>query len=331
MTIPAPIATPRVAIYNCGGAGMNIGALFAKHVANSPQLASAVQQYFVDTSTANHHDVNTSANTIVIGEAKGSGKIRGENYEAINETLPEILHKLSPGQFNIIVAGSSGGTGQTVQSVLAHYFLSNDIPVALVTIGSLDSAKEISNLQRAIMSYEGISKATGKPVCVHYRENSSETPRGEVDRRIVCNLTWMCLMFAMLADKIDENDLRNFLNYPRVTDFPPTVVGMDPFPGQLRIDEAETLLAVTTMATSDQSTSITPPPPYQSTGFLTEEQATEFGDLKLLHWTVLGGTFDALMKKTEALLKDAESASSAFRATKFSNDKVKANSNGFVV
>lgn len=323
--------SPQIALYFCGGAGMNIGNMFSQSIKDNAILQDKVRMYFIDTSAANQHPVNNDDNTLILGEQKGSGKIRAKNYTMIKDSVPEIMHKFEPGAFNILVSSTSGGSGATIQGVLLSEMLGKDIPVVNVSIGSMDSEREVENTHRAFLSYEAIVKARKKPVCVFYRQNSEKNTRGAVDGKVLSALTLLSLMFSCVADKIDDSDLRHFLNYPLVTRFPATVAGLDFFTENLTPLKDETLFTVTTLGTADVSTTVTPTPPYQSTGFLTTAHAQMFADVKVLHWAVMGGSYDELIREAAGKIDEYESAASAYRATTHVTDKQQVEDDGMVL
>lgn len=322
---------PQIALYFCGGAGMNLGDMFAKSIKDNTILQDKVALYFIDTSAANQHAVNTGDNTLILGEQKGSGKIRAKNYSMIKDAVPEIMHKFEPGAFNILVSSTSGGSGATIQGVLLSEMLGKDIPVVNVSIGSMDSEREVENTHRTFLSYESIVKARKKPVCVFYRQNSERNTRGAVDGKVLSALTMLSLMFSCVADKIDDSDLRHFLNYPLVTRFPATVAGLDFFNDALTPLADETVFTVTTLGTADVSTTVTPTPPYQSTGFLSSAHAQMFADIKVLHWAVMGGSYDELIKDAAGKIEEYESAASAYRTTSHVTDKHQSEDDGMVL
>lgn len=314
-----------ISIYFCGGAGMNIGDLFIQATKDNPIIRECVKTHFIDTSRANNRAVHSEeVNTLIVGEQNGSGKRRDLNYNGIKESVPEILHKFQPGTFNIIVHSAGGGSGSTIANVLTAQLHDDDQSVVSFCIGSTDSKKEAQNTLQTLLSYEQISKNKNKPVVVHYKENTQETPRAEVDLKVVSNLSLMCLMFACVAEKIDVSDLTHFLNYPTVTDFAPALVGIELFTDNPMLTNGEHVYSVTTLASADTSTVFTPLPEYQSAGFLTGELSTIFGDVKLMHWVVLGGTLTDAVTRIRDLLDNFKSAAKAHKPVSYLGNQTKA-------
>jgi len=310
----------KVSIYFCGGAGLNLGDLFTKSTANNAIIQQHVKAHFIDTSTANNRDTHTDENTLIVGEKNGSGKRRDLNYSNISGAVPEILHKFQPGTFNIVVHSAGGGSGSTIANVLVSKLLSQDIPVVSICVGSTDSKKEAQNTLQTLQSYEQISKNTRKPVVVHYKENTPETPRGQIDTEVLGNLLLMCLMFSCVAEKIDVSDLTHFLNYPLVTDFPATLASIELYKSNPSLDSSKQVYAVTTLACEDTSTVFEPRPEYQSAGFLTGELSQIFQDVKLMHWVIVSGTLVDTVERIRDLLDNFKSAAKAHKPVTYLGD-----------
>lgn len=313
---------PQIAIYNCGGAGMNLGNAFMPVIMGNEMLKDMTRVCFVDTGKGNHTAGQTEANTIIVGSGKGSGKIRRENYEAISESLGEITHKFPPGMFNIVVHSLGGGSGSIIANELVLELLEKGQAVVVVAVGSTDSRSDVDNAIRTIESYDNGARQMGKPVVMYYRENSATKSRGEVDKELINSLTLLCMLFSLKAEKIDEADLRNFLNFPAVTRFPPGLVGMEIFAGDIKLMEDETVYTVATLAKPDESTTISPPPEYQTAGFIPDSpqaplNAMTFGGISLVHYCTLDGVIAPVYTQLKELMARFDSASGAHKPKTF--------------
>jgi len=323
---------PQVAIYACGGTGLNLGEQFASIVSENPILKDLVRIYYVDTSTANHRPIHTAENTKVIGTKEGSGKRRDKNYDQLKEAVPDILHSFQPGRFNIMLSGLSGGSGSVIQGVLLSELLAKEIPAMSVTVGSRDSEREVLNLNQSFLSFAAISRTRRKPVVVNYTENGVAGTRGEVDRRVLDNLRTLCLMFSCVVEKIDATDLIHFLDYTRTTQYPAGLVALEVSKkNEIKLRDGEMLFGVTTLATHDTVTTLEPRPPYQSTGFISEDQAGAFGDLDILHFAIVGGAYDALIDNNKAQVAEFEEAAKAYRPKQYLDESLAVEDDGNIV
>lgn len=303
---------PQIAIYNCGGTGLNLGSQFQEIIASSEILSNSVVQYFVDTSRANHREIHTDENTMVIGSGEGSGKKRDENIDSLKQCVPDILHRFQPGHFNIVVGGSAGGSGSVIQGVLLSTLL-KEHPALAIVAGSVDSAAEIRNSKQSFKTFQSIAKTRGTPAVIHYRENGRHGTRGQVDKDLISSLTLVCLMLSCTAEKIDHADLRHFLNYPKVTTFPPTLAALEIYPAKYAAPSSATTFAVTTLADYNTPTAVEPTPPYQSAGFLADSQAELLMGAGVVHYAVLGNFFNEIIANINERFDDLEATAALYR------------------
>ena len=323
---------PQVAIYACGGTGLNLGEQFSRIISENPILKNTVRVYYVDTSTANHREAHTPENTKVIGTKEGSGKRRDKNYDHLKECVPEILHSFQPGKFNIMLAGLSGGSGSVIQGVLLSELLAKSIPAMTVAVGSGDSEREVLNLNQSFLSFASVARTRQKPVVVNYTENGTAGSRGEVDRRVLDNLTNFCLMFSGVAEEIDYSDIAHFLDYSQTTKFPVGLVALEIYKkSEIKLRDGESLFGVTTLATRDTPTTLTPRPPYQSTGFISDDQVGCFGDFDILHFAILGGAYDQLIQRNKTNLAEFDEAAKAYRPVQHLDSSIDAQDDGNIV
>lgn len=317
MAIPVPTNKPLIALYFAGGTGYNLGHKFSKLVKGNEILKETVRVSFVDASTANDTSDNTEENTVVLGTGKGSGKVRGENAAEIRACIPQVLHKFAPGVFNVNVGGASGGTGSTIINELSRHFMKEGMNCVNVMIGSLSSRSDIQNTHKTFQSFSLAAEKFERPAVVHFRQNKLGETRDEVDSNILNDLLLLCLLLSGKDDKADETDFANFLNYPKVTDFPNGVVAIDVFRDTIRLAKHETLYTVATLAKPGTSTDVTPTPDYQVAGYLNSQHTAVFDEINALHWCVIGNTFTPMMKDLEEKVEGFRKAAQAHRQEKF--------------
>ena len=216
-------------LFALGGTGINIAkALYQPDVSKEPGFAH-FKTVFIDTSRSNlpegvdnfiHIKDPTGALT------KGSGKVRATNYEAANVHLQEVIKEAKPTDINIILHSASGGTGGTLGNMLASSFLAQGKDVIVLMVGSTTCRQEIINTINTIKSYQSVSLTRKKPIVCHYLENG-KTKMQENDASIrVVSL----LLSAIWSDEnhgLDEQDLHNFLNYHRVSNYKPGLTALD--------------------------------------------------------------------------------------------------------
>lgn len=104
-----------VRIYSSGGCGINIGKQLIESMKSAESgLHAKLDIALIDTSTSNLGSGDYSKTFYHIqGDAEhptdGSGMDRKTNYPATVKSVPHIIQKFPPGDFNIFIQSASGG------------------------------------------------------------------------------------------------------------------------------------------------------------------------------------------------------------------------------
>ncbi|MEM5878683.1 MAG: hypothetical protein QXF12_07455 [Candidatus Aenigmatarchaeota archaeon] len=213
----------KVKVYAAGGCGTNIGYLIFNSLEKRPDV------YFIDTSDANiRNKKEISRESLYIVEGMdGAGKYRKDALEGFKDLPEEVLIKFKPSDtLNVVVSSLSGGSGSVIAPLITKELLKRDHNVIVIGIGSKSSDIEVRNTINTLKSYKLISEQLNKPVVMFYLENNKD--RVESDSMAL----WLVKLFNTITDKslveeFDKSDLTNFINYNRVTDYPPTVAFLD--------------------------------------------------------------------------------------------------------
>lgn len=299
MTIAVPTNMPLIAIYFCGGTGYNLGAKFMASIQNNSILQETTKVYFVDTSTSNNKPFNTPENTAVLGSGQGSGSFRGENAKPIREYMSQLLKDFKPGVFNILVGSASGGSGSTIINEIHRELTIREQNVVNLLTGTRSSMANTKNLHKTLQSFALVTERTARPTLINLRLQEPGETRDNVDAMILNNLVLLSLLFSGKDDKMDITDLSHLLNYPKVTSYKESVVGLEMFIDTVMPAKNETVYAVGTLARGGSVTDIDPPPHYQVVGFVDESIADIFKGVSVIHWAVIGNCFNTLMKNLQ--------------------------------
>ena len=293
-------------LYCAGGSAINLGRSFNQYRGQSNDGYADINTYFIDTSRSNMDpDVPEAATFLFDGvDGKGgSGKVRNANYPEIAERSPEILHKFKPSAVNVVLHSASGGSGSAIGPVLVSEMLARGEMVIVLMVGSTSSKKEIENTVNTFKSYESISAKRGAPVVAYYRENSTDMSRGEVDKQIQLALVLLATLFSGQNRELDMADLRNFINYQKVTSYAPHLVCLDFFSKEIKLEAGENLLTVASLTNQSAPTELSIPTEYQAVGFLPETMKDAIKLDLPVHACVLSGHFNTAMKRLENKLK----------------------------
>lgn len=293
-------------LYCAGGASINIGNNFVKYHSKKHEGYAEVRTHFIDTSKSNLTDNIPQDCVYLVDNVDGSGKVRSSNYNIIAESAQEILHTFKPADVNVVLHSASGGTGSTVGPVLVSELLSRGETVIVIMIGSTSSKIEVENTIKTLKSYEIISQKRGLPVVAHYRENSVDSPRGTVDSDIKTAILMLTSIFSGDNRELDSSDLKNFVNYHKVTAYTPRLVSLDFASGNIELGKGHSLVSLVTLVDDSTASDITIPVEYQTVGFI-PSSIKEAIDVPLpIHVYTVAGYFNPVIDSLERKLKTYE-------------------------
>lgn len=298
-------------IYGCGGLAINLLSRFEQ--TSGKDGLNHLKFYYVDTSGSNLSSKLKPESVYLFKEMDGGGKDRRLTYPQIIPFIPDVLEKMPPSNFNIVLHSSSGGSGSSVGPALVSELLKAGEHVVVIQIGSIGSKKEVENTIGSIKSYASISKAVNRPVVSYYRENNERSSRGNVDEHVLSALFMISLLFSAENDGLDTADLRNLLDYQKVTSFSPELSSFDFFAGSLDLPEnlvgqsAATLFSRHENAT-DGHESGDALIEYRAEGFLSEARASQLAGKAPIHYAVYTGDFNARLLELNERLKRFQTA-----------------------
>lgn len=299
-------------IYACGGAGVNIGSIFSsfQHREVKSEMFANINVYFIDTSKSNLNRNINKDNVYLVEGLDGSGKKRDSNYHVLSECSKEIIHQFKPGDFNIVLHSASGGSGSVIGPILASELMNREAIVVTMLIGSTSSRIEAENTLKTMKSYEMISKKQNSPIACYYRENSATNQRSKIDKEIENGINILAMMFSGNNKELDTADLRNFLNFQRVTSYKPRLTFLDFFSGEVVIPRGQSLVSLVTLVDDKTSSEVALPVEYQTVGFVSEESKSNISIDLPIHACMIAGYFNQAVETLESKLKTYEEARS---------------------
>jgi hypothetical protein len=186
--------------------------------------------------------------------------------------------------------------------VLVSELLSRGAMTIVVMIGSTSSKIETENTLKTLKSYEVISRKRDMPVIAAYRENSVDRPRGYVDNEIQTLIILLAAIFSGQNRELDMSDLRNFINYNKVTSYGPKLSLLDFFSQNIVLTKGQSLVSAVSLVDTTTSHEIDIPTEYQATGFI-PDGAKEAVSVSLpIHCCVIAGYFNSVVDKLNAKL-----------------------------
>lgn len=294
----------KLSLYGLGGAGSNLVSHFVKYKSKESAGFAEIVPYFVDTSKSNKLNPSIPEECIYyVDGLDGSGKKRDSNYEILAEKSKEILHHFKPSDINVLVHSASGGSGSVLGPILASELLHRGEMTIVVIVGSTGSKIETENTVKTLKSYEVISHKRQTPVIAFYRENSVDKPRGHVDSELQTAIVLLASIFSGANRELDMSDLRNFLNYTKVTSYSAKLSLLDFFSKEVSLSKGQSLVSLVSLVDDKTSPEVSIPTEYQAVGFL-PDASRELVNIELpIHASVISGYFNGVVQKLDERLE----------------------------
>lgn len=297
----------RMKIYAAGGAGCNIGAALLQATRKRDDHGFAeIEIVFIDTSRSNLNATIPASQTFLFENLDGSGKLRASNYNVINEHCREILLAHKPADVNIVLSSGGGGSGSVIAPVLVSELLAREELVIAICVGSTSSRIETENTLKSLRSYEMISQKRGMPVITAYRENSQERTRAYVDQEIQALILILAAVFSGNNRELDMSDLRNFINYNKVTGYQPKLAYLDVCNRNITIGKGQALVTLVTLVDDTTSSDVGVLAEYQAVGYVPEASRETLGQELPLHVAVISGYFNSVVERLETKISAYE-------------------------
>jgi hypothetical protein len=302
----------QIMIYAAGGTGINIGSHFQKHTGQQEPGFAEIDVCYLDTSKSNLLKGCTEENTFIFDGADGSGKVKGTNYGPIKDRMAEVLNKFKPKKMNIILHSTSGGSGSVIGLVLINEMIARNELFIVISVGSTNSEKELSNTLGTLQSYDNIGSQNEHSVPVAYFENSKETPRGHVDINIHRLIVSLSALFSGQNNAMDSSDLKHWIQYEKVTNHPAGMVSLEVFNGVIQPPKDTYVVSVATLTLKAEG--FDPdinniPVGYQTVGYVPEDLTKIITIKSPVHYCLMFGpinqTVERLSKVVQAYTEQA--------------------------
>ena len=320
----------KMTVYACGGCGVNLLTPFVKNLGKAEPGFAEIHPVFIDTSRSNLTGNYPEDNLFLIDGLDGSGKKRDANYKIINEKAPEVLHRFKPTPFNVVIHSTSGGSGSVIGSVLTSALLARGENVVVMMVGSSDSRIEAQNTINTLKSYEVISNKRKKPVVAIYYENTKDTPRGKVDASMHMSLVLLSVLFSGQNRELDSADLSNFLDYPKVTSFPPMLSYLDFFT-DISVTKGQSVVSLATLTDNETSSEPNVAVEYQAVGFVTPEVKDAISVGLPIHAAVVAGYYNDRIQKLESRVASIDEARAVVNHRSIVDHDVSATEDGLIL
>ena len=327
----------KIRIYACGGTGTNIGLLLEKYRNGNYPGFSNLDITYIDTSKSNGRTHIDDIHFYKIGEKSGkeldgSGKLRSENSDLIDESSLDILQKFPPADLNIVISSAGGGSGSIISPCLARDLLNADAPVISLLIGSTDTRLDCENTLKTIKTYESMVKRCKKPIVMMYMQNSLEYQRDAVDNSMVNAIVSLSALFSRENLEIDSKDLFNWLRFDRVTTYQSQLASLTLLINTDTPKEIGNIISVATLVRTGMNTVFPITPDYQCSGFFPETIDSTVLEKAPVHYVVSDGIISTVAKRLNDLIADMQKAQNArIKVTATLTDKDEPTDSGLVI
>lgn len=325
-------------VYSAGGCGINIISKL-EAMRDKPDVGIAsIFPYYIDTSRSNLITKNLPIEYVHLFEGMdGGGKKRATNAQEITQSIPAILQKFKPGDYNIVVHAASGASGSVLAPNIVSELKARGHMVIAIIIGSTDTHIEMENTVKTLKSYEGIAANRKSSVVCHYLENSPEFPQDKVDQEVIQALTLLCGLFSGQHERLDSQDLKNWLEYITISGAPGQLASLSFCTTPEEMDAAGNIVSVATLSAPGMTSRLDRVVQYQATGIVpTEWLKGSPGSIQMIddspiHYAI---STDGITKDIKRLTKQLAEVNALFASrntrASFLDESDKPTSNGMV-
>lgn len=318
-------------IYGCGGTGINITRQIARRSEEFNSDAFAAREvFYLDTSTSNLGGMTAKdPNVYIYEDVDGAGKNRRHVASAIMENVNPVLLKFRPAEINIVISSNSGGSGSVIAPSLISELLLRGETVIFFGVNSYEDRKALENVIASMKTYESICKLRQRPVVASLFENSATTSENEINRRITDNVIMLSALFSRNNESMDNQDLRNWLNYHMVTGFQPSFSQLIIQMGDVNRSSDYHLIASAVLASSrDNHKPYSFMVDYQKVGYFDQSKSNNKLNEDSINFLIYDGHIEAMFKRQQQMLQELDEESRARTAKRSflaSGDKAEGN------
>jgi hypothetical protein len=329
---------PRVGnirLYVCGGVATEICKVFEQDRGNTAVGYGALMPCYVDTSDSDL-DSSISREHVYLLEKKtdgeevhGSGKVRLENGEDIARVIKDIVQRFQPGDFNIIVSSTSGGSGSVFAPMLAKELLSRGFNTVAFGVGTTGDIQEIENNVKTLKSYDAIARLTKNPLPMFYTQYEKGRKSLDVQEQVREVISGLTVLFSRQNRGIDTRDLANWQNYtnvPAASHYEAKLVSLHMVDSDEKFNEVGQIITVASLAQPGADIDLPTIPAYRLRGISSVKAVAA-----PVHFIVAEGQLIEAVTQFEKNLRAlTEQQNSVVKNRALSSDADKPDANGIV-
>lgn len=232
----------KVAVYFCGGTGLNIGK-------NMSDLEADV--CFLDTSDRNVTELHDKSKVFLTKNTVGAGKNRAYILPIVRPQIGNVLSRFPAADFNIVVFGTSGGSGNILGSLLVSEMLKANETVIVVGASGIESTEVVNNSLDAIKTLEGVSMNRGKVVPMVHVINGVGVPYAVTNNEVDFYIRALCDLASQEHERLDVKDIENWVNFTNKVDIQPQLCELKIFDNRKEASTVNEMLSVASLFTDE--------------------------------------------------------------------------------
>lgn len=290
----------KVAVYFCGGTGLNIGK-------NLTDLKADIA--FIDTSDRNLTEAHESSKVFLTKNTVGAGKNRGYILPIVRPQVPNILTRFPAADFNIVVFGTSGGSGNILGSLLVSEMLKANETVVVIGVSGIESTEVVDNSLDAIKTLEGISHRQGRNILLTHILNGVGVPFSVTNDEAEYCVRALCDLSSQEHQRLDVKDIENWVNFSSKAGIQPQLCELRIFDNRKDASTVNEMLSVASLYTDEKQEV-----PFGSP-FVTTTGIAEKGSIiaDQLHFVVNSIGIEEIVKSLEDIKQESHRQQSRYR------------------
>lgn len=219
----------KIMVHVCGGAAMSCVEKSLKPLLQLGDGFAEISFSYIDASRNNYDNIEHNGPFFLLqrksnaaNEIVGSGGERSTNATDIAANIGEYLDSLKittkkAGEFHVVIASGSGGTGNVIQFMLVKELLKKDIPVVAYMIGDSSDMLKNSNTKNSLASLSNMVTKANKTLLLYFINNSSmgasiTENENMANEKIRNSLAVLATFLSGQNESIDPMDMDVFIN-----------------------------------------------------------------------------------------------------------------------
>lgn len=328
----------KITVFSCGGTGANIASRVSQHHGQHYVGFADIDTFFIDTSRSNLDSSIPDERIFLFKDESGqlldgNGKVRRNNYAVISEisTIRKILNQFPAGDLNIVLHSAGGGTGSVAGPLIAKELISRGKTVLVLLVGTTVSKIDIENTLKTLGTYENLSSELEVPINVFYRENGIDGPQSTVDSEFTRYIVLLSSIFSGQNHGLDSSDLRNFLGYHKVTDYPPRLTAFDLFNGKIVLPEDSLAITAVTLTAEKKDVDLGVLVDFHVSGVVHPQAQERSGSTECLHAVLYSGFFPIVVARLNKQLQQHKAKAETMGKRSIASTTDKPNSDGIIL